>query len=230
MSSFYSMEYCQSCGKYKQKKDGQYVEVDRFICNHCIQTEVNEVNVNRVVHSVINLLNSVGFEDIIYDNFKYVLVSKTEMQRILSGKDALGVHQINNYSITERGISDLQETIYVLRHLAEIKFRAVLAHEILHSWQTRNYLHERFADDEESNKRVEGFAQMGSFLVYDDVLHHIQSQYAKEQISQMLSWDDPYYGIAFKRIYEQFHAYPGSERHKWLYIIKCARQGKLNVD
>lgn len=45
----------------------------------------------------------------------------------------------------------------------------------------------------------------------------------------MFESKDPYYGVAFKRIFEQFYSYDGDEKARWRYIIKCARQDKLKI-
>ena len=230
MNDFLGIVYCDSCGKSVMKRNGRYIEDGRFICSRCLKTEVNENNIDTVIRSVINLLNSVGFEDIIYDNFNYKLISKDEMYKLHATSEAVGLHSIENLAISEYGISELKETIYILNHLTEFVFREVVAHEILHSWQTRNYLKERFDRDEDSLKRVEGFAQMGSYLVCQDLLKHRKSYYVEQRLKRALEWDNPYYGKAFKSIYSQFQAYPGSELQKWYYIIKCARQGKLNIE
>ena len=230
MSNTLIPRQCESCGKIVFPKNGMFFEENRFICNKCLETEVNERNIKDVVCDVIHLLNSVGFEDIIYDNFECKLVTKTKMRQLYPYGYVVGLHTIDTYSVSERGIKDLKETIYVLNHLTEIIFREVIAHEILHSWQTRNYLNERFANDEESQKRVEGFAQMGSFLVFKDLLNHRRSKYVEEKIKSILECDDPYYGKAFKSIFQQFQSYPGNELQKWHYIIKCARKNKLNVE
>lgn len=182
------------------------------------------------MRDVIRLLNSVGFDDIIYDNFNYKIVSRQEMANLANIKNALGLHIIDTCTKSERGISNIKETIYIIDHIAEIAFRATLAHEILHSWQTRNYLRERFLFDEDPKKRCEGFAQMGSYLVYKDLLNHRKSKYVETKLKLELEWDDPYYGKAFKSIYQQFQAYPGTDLEKWYYIIKSARQNKLNVE
>lgn len=230
MTNINDILYCDSCGRYIMRRDGEIINDGRFICHHCLKTEVNERNIDVVVRNVISLLNSVGFEDIIYDNFHYKLVSKDEMQKLYAKSEAVGLHVIENYAISECGISDIKETIYILNHLTEFVFREVVAHEILHSWQTRNYLKECFEGDEDSKKRVEGFAQMGSYLVCQDLLNHRKSYYVEQRLKRTLEWNDPYYGKAFKCIYRQFQAYPGSELQKWYYIIRCARQGKLTIE
>lgn len=227
--SFFQI-HCDSCGKSFHQLEGKLFERGVFICNHCLKTEVNEANIDKVVRDVIKLLNRVGFEDIIYDNFNYKIVSRQEMAKLANDENVVGLHSIETCMISERGISNVKETIYIIDHLTEIVFRANIAHEILHSWQTRNCLRERFSNDEESNKRVEGFAQMGSYLVYKDLLNHRKSKYVESRIKQILEWDNPYYGKAFKSIYQQFQGYPGTDLQKWYYIIKCARQNKLHVD
>lgn len=221
---------CDSCDRLIPQKDGKFFEGNRFICNQCIRTEVNKDRAEVVIRDVIRLLNSVGFEDIIYDNFDYKIINKLEMNKLIDRKNVVGLHSVDSYNIDEHGISEVKETIYILDHLTEIVFRATVAHEIIHSWQTRNYLHERFSKDEESQKKVEGFAQMGSYLVYYDLLRHKQSQFVMQRLNATLEWDDPYYGRAFKKIYKQFQEFPGNALQKWYYIIRCARKNELHVD
>lgn len=228
-------QLCASCGRMTSEKDGLWVEESRFICNECLQNEVDENNIDDVVKQVIKLLSDYGFDDIIPDHFTCHLISASEMQQHIEG--AVGVHIRNNCEWSEKGVSHLEQEILVLRHFSDIEFRSVLAHEMIHSWQTRNNLQEIYYSEGEELKHMkcEGFAQMGSWLVYSRAQNHITKQkkcpskYLQQKISQMFENKDPYYGVAFKRIFEQFYSYDGDEKAKWRYIIKCARQDKLKI-
>ncbi len=219
------VRWCSACGRLCANHDGRFVEDGRYVCNSCLSTEVTSENIDNVVRDVIRMLNERGFEDVIYDNFQCKIVDKT----YFADDNVVGWHSIDQLERCDKGLYDIKETICILNHLPEIEFRSVLAHEILHSWQTRNNLAERFGDDDVSKRKVEGFAQMGSYLVYSEVLLFRESKYAEYKIKAMFENEDPYYGVAFNKIYKQFSSHGGKEIEKWHYIIRCARKGKLNV-
>lgn len=116
------------------------------------------------------------------------LISASEMQQHIEG--AAGVHISNNCEWSEKGVSHLEQEILVLRHFSDIEFRAVLAHEMIHSWQTRNNLQEIYnsESDELKHMKCEGFAQMGSWLVYSRAQNHITKQ--KKMSLQIFAAED----------------------------------------
>lgn len=78
---------------------------------------------------------------------------------------------------------------------------------------------------------MEGFAQMGSYLVYSDVLRNRpNNRMVNWKLNQLIKSKDEICGIPFNQIITQFNNYNGSYRQKWYHIIRCAREGKLNVD
>lgn len=221
---------CDSCQRFFSADQGQLVEKERFICNDCLRNEVNDNNAEFVIRDVIKLLNRAGFDDIIYDNFRYHIISKKEMN-FRMGPGTIGCHVPTDYKTDERGIYGIQEDIYILSHLTQLIFRETIAHEMIHSGQMRNYVKEFFDYfiDDKAKMISEGFAQMGSYLVFKDVLNHRDSEYVRRYLRCLLESTNKYYGRAFKMIYNQFQSYQGSEQDKWYYIIKCARKGQLKV-
>lgn len=224
--------YCSSCGKLHLRDNGRSYPNGFFFCNDCIGIEVKETDLKRIVPSVIKLLRHVGFEDIIIDNFTCVIGS-TDIFIKENMLDASGFHQTISCKRDEHGISELKEKIVIREHFSELQFRSILAHEILHSWQARNNLTEfyGYSKTEHNKKAMEGFAQMGSYLVLKDFLRdRPNNRMANWKLENLHQSIDEVYGIPFLKILKQFNNYPGSIRQKWYYIIRCAREGKLNID
>lgn len=224
--------FCNSCGKMHTSNNGRLCSDDFFFCNDCICNEVKQSDLERIVPSVINLLRLVGFEDITIDNFTCEIGTE-ETFRKANVLDASGFHQTISYIRDEHGISEMKERIVIREHYTELQFRSILAHEILHSWQARNNLTEfyDYSKTEHNQKAMEGFAQMGSYLVLMDFLRdRPNNRMANSKLERLLKWQDKVYGTPFHHIFEQFQSYPGSIRQKWYYIIRCAREGKLNID
>lgn len=147
--------------------------------------------------------------------------------------NSLGFHTRLSCIRDEHGVRDLVEEIVIRENLIELEFRSVLAHEILHSWQARNNLHELYdySLTSHNKKAMEGFAQMGAYLVYSDVLRNRpNNRMVNWKLNQLIKSKDEICGIPFNQILTQFNNYNGSYRQKWYHIIRCAREGKLNVD
>lgn len=220
---------CHSCGKFfTSHSKGKKLDNKRFACDNCLSNEVNEQNIESTTKDVIQLLNNVGFDDILYSNAKYRLVSQSEMDN--QKQNAIGLH----YGYSDRsseGRFNFDETILILDHHNNLEFRQIIAHELLHSWQIRNNLNEynEYNNDELNLRKCEGFAQMGSYLVYSEVYNKMKSQYAEYKMNQMESVKDSAYGVAFKSILNQFNRHSGLKIEKWHYIIRCARLGQLDV-
>lgn len=223
--------YCNSCGKLTPKAYGKIYSSSYFYCNDCIKNGVKTSDLGRIVPSVINLLHHVGFEDISIDNFScriesYDYFIRNEME------NSVGYHTTLSCIRDEHGVRDLVEEITIRENLIELEFRAIIAHEILHSWQARNNLNEfyEYSSKLHNKKAMEGFAQMGTYLVYTDVLRNKpNSRMVKWKMKQLLENEDEIYGKPFLQILNQFNNYNGSYRQKWYYIIRCAREGKLNI-
>lgn len=200
---------CFSCGSVLTNPS-QYIQVEpnRLVCKNCIANEVTPDNFNWVKQQVINRLIKVGFQDIQCDWINFKVVSKKEMDMLC--QNAAGLHT---------ACSILNQTVFVLSHTNKIEFAAILAHELLHSWQMQNNLNEyaNYNTDDISKKVCEGFAQMGSFLIYSTIEH----EYAKWRLEQMFRYTDEVYGIPFIKIHERF------KQIGWYGIIKEARQQKL---
>ena len=74
---------CISCYKDCLITEGIIDGTDTFVCNSCLRTSVKPKDLNRIVRESIELLNHVGFEDILYDHFECKLASREEIDAFL---------------------------------------------------------------------------------------------------------------------------------------------------
>jgi hypothetical protein len=176
---------------------------------------------------VLERLYEIGFQDIQRDWVRFEIVESFD-----SNENTLGLHFDNGSVVSNRGRYGFDQTIQVVHYLNQIELCQVLAHELLHAWQIQNNLVEYcdYHEDIISQKVCEGFAQMGSYHIYDYIKRHAQNKnkrlanYANHNINNMLVSPDPIYGIPFQIIYEHFQKL---REPKWYSLIKEARTSKL---
>lgn len=210
-ASHSDMLTCASCGRFlKPGVAYSQIEPERSICKICIANEVTESNFAWIKEQVIRRLCKVGFQDIQCDWVNFRIISQKQMEE--ECPNAVGY---------QTGINILNQIVSVLSHTNKIDFAAVLAHELLHSWQMQNNLTEykEYSQNETSKKICEGFAQLGKYLIYDTIDH----PYAKYRKEQMFFSNDEVYGVPFKRLFERF------KQIGWYGIIREARQSKLKI-
>lgn len=219
---------CECCHSFLIPNHFREVSPNRFICNSCIENRVTPKELPMVLDWVLERLYEVGFQDIQKDWVKFSIVDQPTMQSMIAHMNAAGVHYESKPSTTSfRGRYNFDQTVAVLDNLNKIEFAAVLAHELIHAWQAQNNLTEyyEYGSKEQSRIACEGFAQLGSYAIYNWYIKHLPgnaaAKYGEFMIALTLEWDDPAYGVAFKRILQE------REKIGWLGIIKLARQNKL---
>lgn len=208
---------CASCQRIiGPNVDTKEVELGRYICNLCIENRVTYKDLDWVLKQVLAILHRNGFQDIQCDWVTFKIISKREMDSIF--RDAAGVHSASII---------YDQIIYVLDYTTKIEFASTLAHELIHAWQMENNI-EAYNNycwgNEVSKKIIEGFAQMGSFLVLNTIKH----PFAKSRLNDMFRSDDEVYGIPFQKIHKHFMEL-GGDLNAWFGIIREARLGLLKV-
>ena len=185
---------CESCNRLICKritKGGYNIGQDRNICNLCEPYAVDSKSrVNKYAREVKNELRAVGFRDL-PKNIPITLISDRKRLKKLSKIKHINLSGYTHYEYeTLNGkIVDKDYHIYILSHLHEIEFKAVLAHEFLHV-----YLFQK--DYKLSPEYREGFCNLGSQLIYENN----NSKLAKQKIDSMYENPDPVYGMGFKKM------------------------------
>ena len=151
-------------------------------------------NIERHKGYVLNLLFKNGFKSK-FEKLRQVeieIVDEEEMLKISNGKNA-GYCKIPLFF----GLP----TIYILEDFTKAQFLGVLAHEYIHAWMMINDVHMSYGVmKHRRNFRGlsfnEGFAQIGSYLVWDDL-----ELFSKIEHQLNLN-PDPYYGGGYRKIEE----------------------------
>lgn len=203
---------CSGCLRFLgPKSEYKEVEPGRVVCKYCLDNEITYENIHAILKWVHYHLCRVGFDDIQTDWIEFKIIDWKEMES-LGFSTATGLHY---------GPGLLNQTIYVLSHMQKFIFASTLAHELLHAWQQDNNLDEfhHYGEEPHNTALCEGFAQMGSFLVYDIIEHPL----ARYMLEQMFYRTDPFYGIAFRKIHARY------KQVGWSGIIREMRQHKLKI-
>lgn len=235
------VQRCSCCLQYITS--GHEVECGRYICSDCISNEITQHNMIGHINRVYNILHEKGFIDIQRDHITIELVSKERMRKLYQELDAVGLHSGYSDIWNEQGRTGFNQKIYVLDHLHYIEFEAILAHELIHGWQLQqnidDYNRQSVESDESSKARTEGFAQLGSYIIYKRRFEEAKALYERtmsasekdsaRQIMRLCRYhlkitkesNDPFYGITFKKILEH------KRKVGWLEIIREARIDEL---
>ena len=182
---------CESCNRIISKEitnGGYKINQKRDICTLCWGYVVDEKsNVQAIYDDVIKKLNYVGIMDL-PKNIPIILVNtKNDLKRLSKGNHG-NIHGLtkHEFKVLEKKKVAQNFKIYILSHLHEINFKAVLAHEILHVYLFQNNI-------ELSPSYTEGFCNLGSQLVYNED----KSKISELKLKGMYLNKDPVYGEGF---------------------------------
>jgi len=185
------MPLCESCNQIicNNITDGGFIiNGKRNICNICWDDVItNESDIKNVYNYVYKRLSAVGINNLPLDVPIILVKTRNELNKI--SKIRLG--NIQGYTKYEfETIANLKTskkfTIYILSHLHQVNFHAVLAHELLHIYLFKNNL-------DLNSKHREGFCNLGAQLIYksyDNKLSNIK-------LKGMYEDNDPDYGKGF---------------------------------
>lgn len=241
VNHFSFVQRCSCCLQYIVS--GYEVEPDRYICPNCLSNEISKHNIVEHIDRVYSILYEKGFNDIQRDHITIELVSKARMRELYQELDAAGLHSGYSNIWNEQGRTGFNQKIYVLDHQHYIEFEAILAHELIHGWQLQqnidDYNRQSAENDESSKARTEGFAQLGSYLIYKrrfeeaKILYESPKNSIEKDTARIImrlcryhlkiakESNDPMYGVAFNKILEH------KRKVGWLEIIREARMDEL---
>ena len=155
-------------------------------------------DIERDKRYVLNLLFRNGFKSK-FEKLRQVeikIVDEKEMRKI-----SKGTNDGNNGGYCKGPLFFGLPTIYILEDFTKSQFLGALAHEYIHAWMMINDVHMSYGVmKHRRNFRGlsfnEGFAQIGSYLVWDDL-----ELFSK--IEHQLNLNrDPYYGQGYRNIEE----------------------------
>ena len=189
-----TMPTCESCNRLISSSitnGGIKINKKRNVCNLCRKHTVNDKSkVNTIFLDVRDELISLGISNIPEQIPIHLVESKGKLQKISEIFLPIGLQGYTKYEYQKIGKKKINEnyTIYILSHLHEINFRAVLAHELLHVYLYKNDIHLK-------KSLVEGFCNLGSEHIYKS---YGESKIARLRLDAMAKDDDPDYGKGYR--------------------------------
>ena len=155
---------------------------------------------------VLELLSSYGFNDLSEANISIEIVNYSQMIKVKKKAFGFIYRLFKDVKVTKgfavhnkKGIGKNKKhscKIYIVDNLHELDFRATLAHEYLHAWMMVNDIHFHYWQFNDISM-TEGFAQLGSYLVFTDEGSMIGSKKIEFDLDL---YDDPNYGEGYRRI------------------------------
>lgn len=184
---------CSTCGRVIcQELTGGGFELSdgRYLCSLCEMTSVtDDYQIQSALRYTRRILEGNFIRDLPTD-IPVTLVDQKALKRISNiYNDSMRGFTDHNMSTRNGVVISRDSHIYILSNLPRTMFRAVLAHELLHV-----YLFERDLDLRSDIR--EGFCNLGSALVYQDV----QSEFARYQLENMQESPDPDYGAGYRKM------------------------------
>ena len=193
-SHFNQLPACESCNRIVSKgttNGGYKINGKRHVCTFCWESVITKnSDIQKIYDEVILKLKNVGIYNL-PNKIPITLVNtRNDLKRI--SKIRLGsIQGYTKYEFETLGGIKVSENfnIYVLSHLHETNFRAVLAHELLHVYLFQNNL-------DLPSDYTEGFCNLGSQLIYNDAKNKI----SELKLNSMFKDKDPIYGKGFIRM------------------------------
>ena len=188
---------CSSCHVFTKKE--HVFEYDYTLCPICSRSAVTtNDSIDIILKSVINKLSRAGFK-IDFNTVTIKICDAREMAKVRNssinimnkGLTLTEVHSSIGAMIF--GAKKFKHNIYMLNHMPKIEFAGILAHELLHVWQTQNGINL-------SSKLTEGLCNMGSYLMYTQLGGTVTEYYIKALFENT----DPIYGDGFKYVYAKY--------------------------
>ena len=195
---------CESC--YLRKG----IEYSNGIiqCEEC-HNKIVQTPEDILIHKtyVLELLSRYGFNDLSGSNISIEVVNDSQMRKVMKkglfGKIYhlfFGFGSPEGYTVhIKKGIGKNKKhscKIYIIDNMHELDFRATLAHEYLHAWMMINNIYSYYWKFNDLSM-TEGFAQLGSYLVFTDEGSMIGNKKIEFDLDL---YDDPNYGEGYRRI------------------------------
>ena len=206
------VDHCASCSAFTRKN--HTLPDGRVLCKTCYNSAIKPGDsIENVKNFVINCLYNAGFSDLRLEDISFEIVTAhrlAEIRKAPVDMNIKGYTMSNINTSTLYGIRTNQKckhNICMLTHLPKIEFAGTLAHEMLHTWLAQNSV-------SMSQKKTEGFCNMGTYLVYSSM----PGAFAKMQLKSLHESTDPIYGDGFREMYADF------ERLGWKELIGNVRK------
>ena len=233
------MHYCSSCKELKYYGLTKVSE-ECYICNECLSHSVTESNMLPHINMVYKLLSEKGFKDIQRDHVRIHVVCREKFAELFpDNPKAVGMHCGGSTIHDVHGRTGFFQDVYVVDYFHYIEFESILAHELLHAWQLQQNIEDYNQYDQKDERRclVEGFAQLGTYIVYshyyktaisvikggNSAMSGKDARFAIKICSDLqkanFEWEDPAYGIAYKKIWN---------RMKKVGMDQIIREARLN--
>ena len=183
---------CSVCNRILSEKTskGSHRVGDRIICGYCSehaitndgQFELRELKIKELFARQAGIRN-------IPDDIQFVLLSKQKDLNKIANTRGDKIKGFTKYEARTLGNHRVSRNykIYVLSHLPQVVFDAVLAHELLHVYLFENEI-------SLSTAETEGFCNLGSDLIY----RNDHSELARQKLQNMQEDPDPDYGKGYR--------------------------------
>ena len=188
----------QRCGILLVVKKDITLPDGRVLCKVCMSIAIKSGDsIEAIKTNVINTLSKVGFDDLRVEDISIEIVSAQRLAEIRKSPVNLQIKglTLSMFSASMLGLftgknQTFRHTIYILTHLTKVEFAGVLAHEMLHAWQTQNGI-------EMPPKQTEGLCNMGAYLMYN----RLPSSLTKIHLKTLHESPDPIYGDGFREMH-----------------------------
>ncbi len=184
-------DFCFSCSRIisdKASNGGKRVDKNRVICGHCIADIVDEPDkIEKNKNAVFAIFDKKGISGI-SPKIPVQVVSGSYFSKLDENTGSgfkLGINK--HKKIIGFGMVKYEFNIYVLDCLPTLYFQGILAHELLHTWLIL------YAINLPENE-VEGFCNLGSYLIYSSQNNKLSSVLIKKMFADM----SPLYGQGFQ--------------------------------
>ncbi len=186
----HDLEMCSCCGRFVKPTD-RHLPDGRSLCSVCLPSVVARPEHARWVGQRVRaILVSEGVADI----------PPTPL-RVVTPQEMSKLNNTGRLNLNQPGLMSVRRTmsffsvknsyhIYLFDNMPKIKFAGVLAHEMLHVWQTEKGV-------SLEPMYCEGFCNLGSYVVYKA----IGSELSDHFIKQLHNDPDSIYGDGFRAVY-----------------------------
>lgn len=187
---------CSSCHGFSDRK---YTLIDnRVLCRTCKNSVVDNVDdIESLKESVLFNLQKCGFGDLAMDTVSIEIASSSKIANIRGCEinimnKGVALSQIKrSFTLFGGNSKSMQHAIYILESLPKVEFAGVLAHELIHAWQTQNGIHP-------PPLWCEGLCNLGSYYTY----LMMPSPLTKILKQGLMDSPDPIYGDGFRAVHK----------------------------
>lgn len=181
---------CDCCGRAiseRTSKGGVKTADGRPICGICKNDLVTtSTRIYEIKKEIDVLFKKIGI--VIPEIKEITQVDKAQIKKMSGADNNLGFAETLKM-VRGKAVISIEHRIYILHSFQRVKFAGVLAHEMLHAWLNQNHV-------DRTKKEMEGFCNLGSYLVYQNSKEEI----AKYLMKQMEEDKDPIYGDGYRKM------------------------------